>query len=153
MMIHFYSNALSIPINQDATFDNALRQLLDTIPPPSIIPTSPPEHHIYYNPSLPQPLSVKDECLEYLSSKVLVLEIEYRERCGRRAKLQRGIKAMWDELHITDRKLQMTESVTLEYLEEVFMIRYLVLMLCGNSDVELNSYNKSSICCTHCCGG
>jgi len=119
MMIHFYSNALSIPINQDATFDNALRQLLDTIPPPSIIPTSPPEHHIYYNPSLPQPLSVKDECLEYLSSKVLVLEIEYRERCGRRAKLQRGIKAMWDELHITDRKLQMTESVTLEYLEEL----------------------------------
>lgn len=120
MQIHFYLNELNIPLIQENTvFDDAIQQLCNTIPPPSSIPTSASDEQIYYSRSLPDPLSLQEECLDYLRSKALVLETEYRERCARRAKLQRGIKAMWEELQVTDRKLQMTESVALEYLEEV----------------------------------
>jgi hypothetical protein len=119
MLIHFYLNELNVSLNHDSPFDAAIHEVCSNIPAPSIIPTTPSDDHIYYNRSVPQPLSLKDDCLDYLSSKVMALETEYRERSARRAKLQRGIKAMWDELQVTDRGVPMTESVALDYLDQV----------------------------------
>ncbi|KAG2179725.1 hypothetical protein INT44_006573 [Umbelopsis vinacea] len=119
MLIHFYHNELNVSLSDGSPFDTAIQDVCSNIPAPSIIPTTPSDNHIYYNRSVPQPLSLKDDCLDYLSSKVMSLETEYRERSVRRAKLQRGIKAMWDELQVTDRSMSMTESVALEYLEQL----------------------------------
>jgi hypothetical protein len=119
MLIHFYLKELNVSFSDDSPFDTAIQRVCSNIPAPSIIPTTPSDDHIYYNRSVPQPLSLKDDCLDYLSSKVMALESEYRERSARRAKLQRGINAMWDELQVTDRSMPMTESVALEYLDQV----------------------------------
>jgi hypothetical protein len=121
ILIHFYLNELSISLSHDSPFDIAIQELCSNITAPSIIPTTPSDDYIYYSRSVPQPLSLKNECLDYLKSKVTALECEYRERSARRVKLQRGIKAMWDELQVNDRSLPMTESVALEYLDEVGM--------------------------------
>jgi hypothetical protein len=98
----------------------AIRALYKAIPPPSTIPhSSSSDDYKYYDNQLPTPLSLTEECLQYLKDKVLTLETEYRERCSRRNKYQQGLMAMWKELKLTDRNIQLTDSVRLEYLEEV----------------------------------
>ncbi|KAJ2955521.1 hypothetical protein NQZ79_g8492 [Umbelopsis isabellina] len=118
--IHYYVNELNIPLEDDNSFDSAMQAVYKAIPPPSTIPNSTSnDDYIYYNNQLPQPMNLTEECLQYLKNKVLTLETEYRERCNRRNKYQQGIMAMRRELKLYDRDLQLTDSVRLEYLEEL----------------------------------
>lgn len=122
--IHYYVNELDIPLQDDSSFDSAIQAMYKTIPPPSTIPNSTSiDDYIYYDNQLPQPLNLTEDCLQYLKNKTLILETEYRERCNRRNKYQQGIMTMRKELKLYDRDLQLTDSVRLNYLEEVRFIK------------------------------